>query len=249
MALDDALEAGVMALFGEKYGEKVRVLSMGEGFSVELCGGTHVSRTGDIGLLKIVSEGGIAAGVRRIEAVTGQRALAYQDETEDYLSAVAELVKGSREGTVEKVRQLVTNNRAMEKELAELKAKLAGSAGADLASRAQEVQGIKVLTHAFEDIDGKSLLGTMDQLKSKLGTAVIVLAAVNADKISLIAGVTKDVTDRVKAGDLVNQVAQQVGGRGGGRPDMAQAGGNDPAALPAALNSVVAWVEQELSAG
>ena len=246
MALDDAMEKGVMALFGEKYGEKVRVLSMGDGFSVELCGGTHAARTGDIGLFKIISESGIAAGVRRIEAITAQSALTYQNETEQNLQAVANLVKGSRDGTVEKVRHLVAKNKQLEKEIAELKAKLAGSAGSDLASQALDIQGIKVLTHAFNGIDNKSLLSTMDQLKSKLGTAVVVLAGVNGDKISLVAGVTKDTTDRIKAGELVNLVAQQVGGKGGGRPDLAQAGGNNPSALPKALASVVDWVEQRL---
>lgn len=246
MALDDAMEKGVMALFGEKYGDQVRVLSMGDGFSVELCGGTHVNRTGDIGLLKIVSEGGIAAGVRRIEAVTGQRALDYQDETEQSLLVIAELVKGSRELAEDKVRQLVAKNKQLEKQVAELKGKLAGSAGSDLASQAQDIQGIKVLAHAFDGLDSKSLLTTMDQLKSKLGTAVVVLAAVNGEKVSLVAGVTKDAVDRIKAGELVNEVAQQVGGRGGGRPDMAQAGGNNPAALPDALAGVAGWVEQKL---
>ena len=222
------------------------MLSMGDGFSVELCGGTHAARTGDIGLFKIVSESGIAAGVRRIEAITAQSALTYQNETEQNLQAVANLVKGSRDGTVEKVRHLVAKNKQLEKEIAELKAKLAGSAGSDLASQALDIQGIKVLTHAFNGIDNKSLLSTMDQLKSKLGTAVVVLAGVNGDKISLVAGVTKDTTDRIKAGELVNLVAQQVGGKGGGRPDLAQAGGNNPSALPKALASVVDWVEQRL---
>ncbi len=246
MALDDAMEKGVLALFGEKYGEQVRVLSMGDGFSVELCGGTHVKRTGDIGLLKITSEGGVAAGVRRIEAVTGQRAIAYQNETEQVLLTVADLVKGSRDVVVDKVSQLVAKNKQLEKEIADLKAKLAGSAGADLVEQAKNVNGVNVLAHAFDGVDGKSLLATMDQLKSKLGSAVIVLAAVNGEKISLVAGVTKDATDRVKAGELVNLVAQKVGGKGGGRPDMAQAGGNNPAALPAALDQVVPWVEAKL---
>ncbi len=246
MALNDAMEKGVLALFGEKYGERVRVLSMGEGFSVELCGGTHVKRTGDIGLLKIVSEGGVAAGVRRIEAVTGQQAITYHNQTEQALLNIADLVKGSRDGVVEKVGQLVSKSKQLEKEVTELKARLAGSAGADLASQAKSVKGVNVLTHAFDGVDGKSLLATLDQLKSKLGSAVIVLAAVNGEKISLVAGVTKDITDKVKAGELVNLVAQQVGGKGGGRPDMAQAGGRDPAALPGALDQVLPWVEQKL---
>lgn len=246
MALDDAMKKGVTALFGEKYGQEVRVLSMGEGFSVELCGGTHARRTGDIGLLKIVSESGIAAGVRRIEALTGLAALEYQNETEQQLNAVAALVKGGRDSSAEKVRQLVTRNKQLEKELAELKAKFAGSAGTDLAAQAKSVKSAKVLAHQFEGLDNKALLTTMDQLKSKLGTAAILLATVNDQKISLVAGVTKDLTAQIKAGDLVNFVAQQVGGKGGGRPDLAQAGGSDVNALSDALASVYAWAEAKL---
>ena len=246
MALDDAMAQGVTALFGEKYGAQVRVLSMADDFSVELCGGTHVDRTADIAVFKICSEQGVAAGVRRIEALTGNNALDWQNKVEQNLLTIADIVKGSRDNVAEKVLQLVARNKQLEKELADIKAKLASSAGSDLASGAVDVKGIKVLAHAFEGVDGKSLLATLDQLKSKLGTAAVLLAAVNGQKISLVAGVTKDATDRIKAGELVNHVAQQVGGRGGGRPDMAQAGGNDPSALPQAIASVVSWVETQI---
>jgi len=246
MGLDDAMNKGVTALFGEKYGDEVRVLSMADGFSVELCGGTHVNRTGDIAVFKIISESGVAAGVRRIEAVTGNAALAHYQAVEQGLTEIAGVMKSSPEQTVEKVRQLAAKNRELEKELASLKAKMASSTGRDLASEAVDLNGVKVLAHAFEGVDGKTLLSTMDQLKSKLGSAVIVLATAKGDKVSLVAGVTADVTDRVKAGELVNMVAGQVGGKGGGRPDMAQAGGNNPAALPAALSSVAAWLEERL---
>ena len=246
MAIDEAKKSGAMALFGEKYGDKVRVLSMGD-FSIELCGGTHVSRTGDIGLMRIVSEGGVAAGVRRIEAVTGARALAWIAEGEAQLAQVAEMVKGSREEVSERVRGLLDKNRALEKELEQLKAKLASSQGSDLAAQAVEVNGIQVLAAKLEGADPKSLRDTVDQLKSKLGTAAVVLGVVNGGKVSLAAGVTKDATDRLKAGELVNQVAQQVGGKGGGRPDMAMAGGSQPEALDGALESVVPWVTEQLS--
>jgi len=246
MALEDAMDSGVTALFGEKYSDEVRVLSMADGFSVELCGGTHVNRTGDIAVFKIISESGVAAGVRRIEAVTGNAALAYYQNLEQDLTEIAGVLKSAPEQTVEKVQLLASKNRQLEKELAVLKAKLATSSGRDLASEAVDLNGVKVLAHAFEGVDGKTLLSTMDQLKSKLGTAVIVLATAKGDKVSLVAGVTKDATDRVKAGELVNMVAGQVGGKGGGRPDMAQAGGNQPEAIPAALASVVPWLEQRL---
>jgi alanyl-tRNA synthetase len=245
MGIEDAKASGAMALFGEKYGDKVRVLSMGE-FSTELCGGTHVGRTGDIGLFKIVSEGGVAAGVRRIEAVAGRRALEWIDSTEDSLEAVASAVKGSRDVVVDKVRQLLDRQRKLEKELEQLKAKLASSQGSDLAGQAVEVAGIKVLAANLEGVDPKALRDTMDQLKNKLGSAAIVLAAVQGDKISLVAGVTKDLTDRLQAGKLLQEVAQQVGGKGGGRADMAQGGGTEPAKLPAALAAVSGWVAREL---
>ncbi len=245
MAYDEAVGSGAMALFGEKYGDQVRVLRIGD-FSIELCGGTHVRRTGDIGLFRIVSESGVAAGVRRIEAVTGQHALAYVRHTEQQLQAIGELVKASRDKVQERVRQLVERNRGLEKELERLKAKLASSAGDDLAGQAEEVAGIQVLAARLDGADPKSLRETVDRLKNKLGSAAIVLAAVNDDKVSLVAGVTSDQTARIKAGELVNAVARQVGGKGGGRPDMAQAGGNDPAALDQALSGVRGWVEARL---
>jgi alanyl-tRNA synthetase len=246
MGYDDAVEAGAMALFGEKYGDKVRVLRIGD-FSTELCGGTHVQRAGDIGLFKIVSEGGIASGVRRIEAVSGDKALAYIGETEKNLHQIGELVKGSRDNAGDKVRQLLERNRRLEKELEQLKSQLASSAGSDLASQAEEVGGIKVLAARLDGADPKSLRDTVDQLKNKLGSAAVVLAAVNGDKVSLVAGVTKDQTGQIKAGELVNEVARQVGGKGGGRPDMAQAGGNDPSGLDQALSGVRDWVESRVS--
>jgi len=247
MALDQAKNRGVMALFGEKYADEVRVLTMGtDRFSAELCGGTHVTRTGDIGLMKIISEAGIAAGVRRIEAITGQAALDWYTDSEQRLMKIAAMIKANRDSVVERVEQLLTRSRDMEKELDQLKSKLASSAGADLASQAIEVKGVKVLAHAFEGLDSKSLRTTLDQLKDKLGTAIIVLGNVEGDKVSLAAGVTQDTMSRVKAGELVNFVAQQVGGKGGGRPDMAQAGGNNPAGLQAALASVPNWVDAKL---
>jgi len=247
MSQDDAIKSGAMALFGEKYGDTVRVLRMSD-FSVELCGGTHVKRTGDIGLFKIINETGIAAGVRRIEAVTGKSALAWFDNQEQQLYQIASIVKGSRDDATDKVKQLADKAKHLEKELAQLKAKLATSAGSDLASQAEEINGIKVLAAKLEGADRKTLMSTMDQLKNKLGSAAVVLASVEGDKISLVAGVTKDETKQIKAGDLVNVVAQQVGGKGGGRPDMAQAGGDNPAALDGALASVSDWVKSQLGA-
>ncbi len=246
MPIEEARKAGAMALFGEKYGDEVRVLSMGD-FSVELCGGTHVERVGDIGLFKIVSEGGIASGVRRIEAVTGARALEQVAETERRLAEIAALVKGSPQDADERVAQLVERSRQLEKEVERLKAKLASSQGSDLASRAVEVNGCKVLAARLDGADPKALRDTLDQLKNKLGSAAIVLATVKDGKVSLTAGVTKDLTGRIKAGELVNMVAAQVGGRGGGRPDMAQAGGSQPEHLDAALASVGPWVREQLS--
>ena len=247
MPVDAALEKGAMALFGEKYDDQVRVLTMGDGYSVELCGGTHVNRTGDIGLIKVVSEGGIAAGVRRIEAVTGNTALAYLNAADDGLQTIAAAVKGSRDDALVRVDQLVARNKQLEKELAQLKGQLASAQGNDLSAEAVEVNGVKVLAHAFDGVDPKSMLSTLDQLKNKLGSAVVLLASVNGDKVNLAAGVTKDQTGRVKAGELVNMVAEQVGGRGGGRPDMAQAGGKDPAGVPAAIASVLPWVTDKLA--
>ena len=247
MPIDQAMEAGAMALFGEKYGDEVRVLSMGE-FSVELCGGTHARRAGDIGVFKIISETGTASGVRRIEAVTGAGALDYIGETEKNLGEVANLVKAGREETTAKVGQLLERNRKLEKELDALKAKLANSQGSDLASQAQDVAGIMVLAARLEGADAKSLRETVDQLKNKLGAAAVVLAAVSDGKVALVGGVTKAETKRLKAGELVNHVASQIGGRGGGRPDMAQAGGNQPENLDAALASVADWVKQQIAA-
>ncbi|MEW7982603.1 MAG: alanine--tRNA ligase [gamma proteobacterium symbiont of Phacoides pectinatus] len=243
MSLDDAKSSGAMALFGEKYDEHVRVLRMGD-FSTELCGGTHVKAVGDIGLVRITAETGIASGVRRIEAVTGASAVDWMESDEEQLHQVADLLKAAREGVGEKVAQLLERNRRLEKELEQLKNKIASAAGSDLAATAVDVGGVKVLAANLDGADSKSLRDTMDQLKNKLGSAVIVLAAVADGKVSLVAGVTKDRTAACKAGDLVRFVAEQVGGKGGGRPDMAQAGGSDPTALPAALASVEAWVRE-----
>ena len=245
MSVDDALSSGAMALFGEKYGDQVRVLSIGE-FSVELCGGTHVRHAGDIGLLKITGESGIAAGVRRIEAVTGERALQWVSSNEKSLQRIAELVKGGRDDIDEKVAQLLEKNRRLEKELQQLKGRLASSQGSDLAAQAVEVNGIKVLAARLDGADSKALRETLDQLKNKLGSAAVVLGTVDGGKVSIVAGVTRDQTDRIKAGELVNAVASQVGGKGGGRPDMAQAGGNQPEHLDAALQSVVGWVQERV---
>jgi alanyl-tRNA synthetase len=246
MKFDDAVAAGAMALFGEKYDDDVRVLRIGD-FSTELCGGTHVSRAGDIGLFKVLSEGGVAAGVRRIEAVTGEGAFDYVLETEHRLRDVAGLVRGSRDDVEDKVRQLIERGRRLEKELAQLKDKLASGRGQDLASDAVEIAGIKVVATSVEGADAAALRNAVDQLKGRLGSAVIVLGAAGADgKVTLIAGVTADAISKVKAGDVVNFVAQQVGGRGGGRADMAQAGGTDPARLPKALESVAGWVRERI---
>ncbi|MGB5606460.1 MAG: alanine--tRNA ligase [Gammaproteobacteria bacterium] len=246
MSIDDALASGAMALFGEKYGDSVRVLSIGD-FSVELCGGTHVRHAGDIGVLKVIAETGIASGVRRIEAVTGERALQWIADNENRLQRIASLVKGNRDDVDEKVGQLVEKQRALEKELQQLKGKLASSQGTDLAAQAVDISGVKVLAARMDGADTKVLRETLDQLKNKLGSAAVVLAAVEGDKIILVAGVTKDQTGRLKAGELVNQVATQVGGKGGGRPDMAQAGGNQPENLDKALQSVPGWVTAQLS--
>ncbi len=244
-SFEAARRMGAMALFGEKYGDEVRVLRIDD-FSIELCGGTHARRSGDIGLFKIVSEGGIAAGVRRIEAVTGAAAVRWVQDLARRLEDMAALFKTAPEQVTEKAAQLLARNRELEKTVATLKARLASSAGSDLASRAVEVAGCRVLAAQLEAADARSLRETLDQLKNKLGTAAVVLATAEADKVTLVAGVTKDLTARLKAPDLVNFVARQVGGKGGGRPDMAQAGGKDPAALPAALAQVPAWVEERL---
>jgi alanyl-tRNA synthetase len=248
MSMDDAVAAGAMALFGEKYGDEVRVLSMGEDdFSVELCGGTHVARTGDIGLMRITAESGVAAGIRRIEAVTGAAALDHVDALDAQLAQVCEVVKGNPENVASKVASLRSENRELEKEIGRLKQKLATSAGGDLTADAVEVQGVKVLAANVDGADAKSLRDTLDQCKNKLGSAVILLAAVNDDKIALTAGVTKDLTDRVKAGDLMKEFAARLGGKGGGRPDMAQGGGADVGALAETLKAVPEWVAAQLS--
>ncbi len=237
MSLDAAKEKGAMALFGEKYEADVRVLSMGD-FSLELCGGTHASRTGDIGLFRIISEAGIAAGVRRIEAVTGANALSYVDETESLVAEIASLLKGSRGNVLEKVKQLSERTRQLEKELSRVNAQLASAQSGDLLSQVQQVNGIAVLATHLEGADPKTLRDLMDQLKNKLGSGVVVLLAHADGKVSVVAGVTKDLTSRVKAGDLVRELAMILGGKGGGRPDMAQGGGTDVAAIPAALQRV-----------
>ena len=245
MKYDDAIKAGAMALFGEKYGDEVRVLSMGD-FSTELCGGTHVSRTGDIGSFKIVSESGVAAGIRRVEAVTAEAALAYTHEMEARLGEVARALKAPPGEVAVKVQQILDNVKALEKELARLKGKLASSQGGDLAAQAVEVNGAHVLAATIEGADARVLRDTLDQLKGRFKSAAIVLGSTDGGKVTLIAGVTSDLTGKIKAGDLVNHVATQVGGKGGGRPDMAQAGGTNPAALPAALQSVRSWVAERL---
>ncbi len=245
MKFDEAIRAGALAFFGDKYGDEVRVIGMGD-FSTELCGGTHVSRTGDIGFFKIVSETGIAAGVRRVEAVTADGALAYVQQQEAKLAEAAAALKTSPQEVGQKILQIVDNVRALEKELARLKSRLASSRGDELAEEAVEVKGVKVVVAAIEGADAKGLREAVDKLKAKLKSAAIVLAATDGGKVSLIAGVTANLTAKIKAGELVNHVAQQVGGKGGGRPDMAQAGGNSPDKLPQALASVRAWVEQRL---
>ena len=244
MGFDDAVKSGAMALFGEKYGAEVRVLSMGD-YSVELCGGTHVARTGDIGLFKIVSEGGVAAGIRRIEAVTGENALAYVSELEGKLKSAAGLLRAGPSDLASKIEQTLDRVKQLEKELAGLKGKLAAGQGNDLVSQAQDIKGVKLLAAVVES-DANGLRTLMDQLKNKLGSGIVLLGAAADGKASLIAGVTADLTGKVKAGELVNFVAGQVGGKGGGRPDMAQAGGTQPEHLPAAVASVAAWVESKL---
>jgi alanyl-tRNA synthetase len=244
MALDEAQKSGAMMLFGEKYGDAVRVLAIGS--SKELCGGTHVSRTGDIGFFKIVSEGGVAAGVRRVEAVTGANALHYAQQQERRVQGISALLKVQPDEVGERIAGILDNVRALEKELARMKSRLASSQGDDLVARAVETKGAKVLAATLDGADVATLRETLDKLKDKLRSAVIVLASVADGRVSLIAGVTADLTGKLKAGDLVNMVARQVGGKGGGRPDMAQAGGSEPGNLPAALASVKEWAEARL---
>ncbi|MHB7199782.1 alanine--tRNA ligase [Klebsiella pneumoniae] len=245
MDIDAARASGAMALFGEKYDDRVRVLRMGD-FSTELCGGTHAARTGDIGLFRITSESGTAAGVRRIEAVTGEGAMAILHAQSDQLNDIAQLLKGDSHNLGEKVRAALERTRQLEKELQQLKEQAAAQESANLSSKAEEINGIKLLVSELTGVEPKMLRTMVDDLKNQLGSTIVVLATVADGKVSLIAGVSKDVTDRVKAGELVGMVAQQVGGKGGGRPDMAQAGGTDASALPAALASVKGWVSAKL---
>jgi len=237
--IETAKKKGAMALFGEKYGDTVRVLSMGKNdFSVELCGGTHVNQLGDIGLFRITSEGGIAAGVRRIEAMTGYDAYLFDKQIEGSLGAIAQMTKTSNSGAVEKVMQLIKQQKELEKQISIFQKQLANNQGDDLIGQAQEVNGVKLLSTVVKGVSGKDLRDIADKLKDKLGSAVVVLAAVSEDKVALVAGVTKDLTDKYQAGKILNHVAQQVGGKGGGRPDMAQGGGTDPSSLGSALASV-----------
>jgi alanyl-tRNA synthetase len=245
MDMEAAKKSGAMALFGEKYGDVVRVLKIGSD-SIELCGGTHVPRAGDIGLFKIVFESGIASGVRRIEAVTGEAAIRRFIESEQKLDTAAQSLKASRDNLLPRIEQLQANNRSLEKQVEALKSRLASQTGGDLTSQAQEIKGIKVLTANLDGANVKTLRETVDQLKNKLGAAIVVLASSEAGKVSIIAGVTRTESERIPAGDLANMVAAQCGGRGGGRPDMAQAGGDQPENLAAALESVIPWVESKL---
>jgi alanyl-tRNA synthetase len=246
MKYDEAIKAGAMALFGEKYGDDVRVIGMGE-FSTELCGGTHVRRTGDIGFFKIVAQAGVAAGIRRVEAVTANGALEWVQQQNAQVEGVADMLKVQPGEVGARLHQIMDNVKSLEKELARLKSKLASNQGDDLADQAVAVGNARVLAATLDGADAKSLRETMDKLKDKLGSAAIVLGSVDAGKVTLIAGVTSDLTGKVKAGELVNFVAQQVGGKGGGRPDMAQAGGTEPSKLPQALESVAGWVKQRVA--
>jgi alanyl-tRNA synthetase len=246
MNLEDAREKGAMALFGEKYSEAVRVLTMGNGFSIELCGGTHASRTGDIGLMKITSEVGIASGVRRIEAVTGVRAFELVTQQEQTLEDFSALLRADKNSATDKLKSLLEQNKKLEKEVSQLNMKLASGGGKDLADSAVEINGVKVVAQLLEGGDAKTLPDAMDRVKNKLQSGVVLLAVINDDKVVLVAGVTKDLTDKVKAGDLLNYVATQVGGKGGGRPDMARGGGTDTKAVPAAIESVQAYLEERL---
>ena len=246
MPIEEAKERGAVALFGEKYGDQVRVVTMGGKFSVEFCGGCHVNRTGDIGFFKIISEAGISAGVRRIEAVTGGGAYDFIKDREQVLNELGKVVRSGPSELVAKVKQLTDANRVLEKEVELLKAKIASGAGDDLLQKAIDLDGIKLLIANVEGVNSKALRDTVDQLKNKLGTSIVVLATVIEGKVSLVVGVSKDLTGKIKAGELINMVAEQVGGKGGGRPDMAMAGGTDSVALPKALESVEAWVKAKL---
>ena len=246
MPISEAKTKGALALFGEKYGDEVRVVTMGGEYSVEFCGGCHVNRTGDIGLFKVASETGISAGVRRIEAVTGKGALTLVENEEQTLKQIMGVTNSGPLELVERVQQLVASNRTLEKQLGQLKAKMASSVGDELASQVIEINGTQVLVATLEKFNSKSLRDTVDRLKNKLGTTVIVLASINDGKVDLVVGVSKDLTKKVTAGDLANMVAEQIGGKGGGRPDMAMAGGNDISAVPSALESVKPWLEGKL---
>ena len=251
MDLDAAKASGAMALFGEKYDDVVRVVSMGEqlenkSFSTELCGGVHVNRVGDIGFFKITAETGIASGVRRIEAVTGEAAVNWVEEKDQQLDSLARLLKSSRDEVNSKVEQLIQRVKEQEKQLTQLKGKMASQAGSDLSSQAEEFGGVMVLTAHLDGADSNTLRDTLDQLKNKLGSAAIVLASEEAGKVKLIAGVTRDLMKTIKAGELVNVAAAEVGGKGGGRPDMAQAGGSNPAAIPQALAAAKSWLQSQL---
>ncbi len=246
MSYDDAVASGAMALFGEKYDEEVRVLRLGE-FSVELCGGTHVDRTGDIGVFKITSEGGVASGVRRIEAVTGKGALEWLDTRQQALDNIARLLRSQPEQASAKVEQLLRRNKELEKELAAAKQALVTGSAGDRSADVQEVAGINVLATRIDGADAKTLREAVDRYKDKLQSAIVVLGSVDDGVVRLAAGVTKDNTDRIRAGDLIKPVAEQVGGKGGGRPDFAQAGGNNPDALDEALGSVFEWVAERLA--
>jgi alanyl-tRNA synthetase len=243
MSFDDALKTGAMALFGEKYGDKVRVLRFGE-LSTELCGGTHVNRVGEIGQFKIVSESAIGSGVRRIMAVAGETAIEYIQRMESQLQAVAHALKVSPEATPARLKQVQERNHQLEKELSALKSSLASSGSDSLLEKVNEINGINVLSARMDDLDAGDLRDSIDHLKDRLGSAVVVLSSVDGDKVRIAVGVSKDLTTRIKAGNLVNFVASQVGGKGGGRPDFAQAGGNRPDLLDEALSSVMSWIAE-----
>ena len=246
MSLEDARRSGAMALFDEKYANEVRVLTMGDGYSVELCGGTHANRTGDLGYFRLLSEQGIASGVRRIEAVTGAGAILDVEAVDDAINDAGNLLRADASGLNDKLKQLLEQHRQLEKEVDRLNARLASSVGQPAEESMAEVAGVKVSIQQLEDVDPKSLRQVCDNLKDKSGSGIVCLATVTGGKISLVAGVTKDLTDKVKAGDLVNHVAAQVGGKGGGRPDFAQAGGSDVDALPGALASVRDYLQEHL---
>ena len=247
MGMDQAKAMGAMALFGEKYGDRVRVVSIGGQFSVELCGGTHVNRTGDIGLVKVSAETSVASGIRRIESVTGMQAIAFCDEQQDSVGEIASIVRGSRSGLIEKVNSLVDDNRKLQKDIERLKDKLAGASGNDLMAGVQEINGVSILATLVEGADGKSLRGVADQIRSKMEFGVFVLAAIEGPKASIVAGVTKNLTHQIKAGDLLKHVTDQTGGKGGGRPDLAQGATNGVAEVPLALDSVYSWAKELLS--